>query len=86
MHRERSYGPGFRKEFPLKGGKYRADAVKMKPGSDIAYIKELKPNNPRAIERGEKQLKKYAKQLKKEYPHINEIETEVITNNRPDCP
>jgi RHS repeat-associated protein len=51
-------GPDYRTEVPLPSGK-RADAVsKTKP-----EVRELKPDNPKAIRRGEKQAAAYAKEL-----------------------
>lgn len=58
IHKKWDYGPGFQKEFKLDSGK-RADAVNVKTREVI----ELKPNNPQAIARGEKQVEAYRKEL-----------------------
>lgn len=58
MHKDWSYGPGFEKEVTLPNGK-RADAVNF----ETREVVELKPNNQRAINRGEKQAASYRKEL-----------------------
>ena len=58
MHKDFDYGPGFRKEITLPSGK-RADAVNR----DKREVVELKPNNPNAICRGEKQVEGYRREL-----------------------
>jgi len=55
-HTDWDPGVGFDKEVTLPGG-YRADAV----NEAARAIKELKPDNPKAIKRGEAQLKDYIK-------------------------
>lgn len=64
MHKEWDYGPGTIKEYRIPGYG-RADAVDL--SKKIVY--ELKPNNPRAIRRGMKQLQRYATGLSKMYPN-----------------
>ena len=54
MHESWDYGPGTEKEYRIPGVG-RADAVDK--ANKIVY--ELKPNNPRAIARGYKQLERY---------------------------
>lgn len=51
-------GPGFDKEVTLPSGR-RADAVN--PADRV--VKELKPNNPRAVRAGEKQVDAYRTEL-----------------------
>jgi hypothetical protein len=57
-HTDWNAGKGFRKEVRLPSGK-RPDAVNW----DTQTVKELKPDNHRAIQRGEKQLEGYRKEL-----------------------
>jgi hypothetical protein len=57
-HKDWNPGEGFEKEVRLPSGK-RADAVNVK----TREVKELKPNNPRAIARGKKQVEGYRKEL-----------------------
>ena len=59
MHKKYNSGEGYNKEFPLPSGK-RADAVNI----DKADVRELKPNNKRAIKAGENQVKNYVNELK----------------------
>ncbi|MFY0572758.1 hypothetical protein ACN28E_54260 [Archangium lansingense] len=54
-------GPGFEKEVTLPSGK-RADAVNI----ESREVKELKPDNPRAQKRGERQVEGYRRELEKE--------------------
>ena len=71
-HKEWDYGQDNKtifKEYDFKAkhgieGVGRADAVDL--GNNIVY--ELKPNNARAIQRGWKQLERYANALKKVFP------------------
>ena len=56
--RDRLYGPNYQPEFLLPSGR-RSDAVNFATRDVI----ELKPNNPRAIRRGERQAKSYAEEL-----------------------
>ncbi len=58
QHKDKDYGPGYEKEVRLPSGKV-ADAVNVEEG----IVKELKPNNPRAIKRGERQAGGYAAEL-----------------------
>jgi hypothetical protein len=53
-------GEGFVKEFTLPSGR-RADAVNFAK----RIVKELKPDNAKAIRRGEAQVTKYAEELSK---------------------
>ena len=57
-HAEWDPGEGFEKEVTLPSGK-RADAVNF----DEQHVKELKPNNPRAQQRGERQVERYRQEL-----------------------
>ena len=57
-HKEHDYGPGFEKEVTLPSGK-RVDALNW----ETREVVELKPNNPRAIRRGEKQVEEYRQEL-----------------------
>jgi len=63
MHRTFDFGPGFRREFTLPSGR-RADAVNLR----TREVVELKPNNPRAIALGRRQLDAYARELEELYP------------------
>jgi len=64
-HEEHDYGPGFEKEHRLPSGK-RADAVNLETGEVV----ELKPNNERAIRRGEKQVEEYRKELEEKFEKL----------------
>jgi len=55
-------GPGFEKEFPLPSKK-RPDGINFETNE----IKELKPNNPNAIKKGQKQLNNYVKEATEQY-------------------
>ena len=59
-------GPGYKKEQSLPSKK-RVDAINRKEG----IVKELKPNNPRAIKRGEKQVQQYVDELNRVDPLPN---------------
>lgn len=63
MHKTWDYGPGFEREFTLPSGK-RVDGINF--GS--RHVVELKPNNPRAIRLGERQLQGYLDELNQAYP------------------
>ena len=65
MHKDYNPGDGYIKEFTLPSGK-RADAVSLEKGD----ARELKPNNSRAIKRGEKQAQSYMNELQTLYPDI----------------
>ena len=65
MHLTTNYGPGNWSKDVIPGTKLRPDAVDMTTG--IVY--ELKPNNPRAIARGYKQVQKYVEALRKAFPN-----------------
>ncbi len=58
VHRAWDPGPGFVKEERLPSGK-RPDAVNYQ----TRVVKELKPNNPSAMRRGERQVEGYRKEL-----------------------
>lgn len=60
-HKDYDPGPGYVKESPLRSGR-RPDAVNQEAG----IVRELKPNNPRAIKRGEKQVERYRQELEAE--------------------
>ncbi len=79
IHKAWDYGTGFDKEVRLAGGKYRTDALKIDSATGIGYIKELKPNNPKAIAMGEKQLERYKKAAQLKYTDITKWVTEVVT-------
>ena len=57
VHKDRQYPPGFKKEVQLPSKK-RMDAY----NKETKEIIELKPNNQRAIKKGEKQLEQYCKE------------------------
>ena len=61
-HKDWDPGEGFEKEVTLPSGK-RVDAVNF----EQKHVKELKPNNPRAVKRGEKQVEPYRKELQEEH-------------------
>jgi len=63
VHREWYYGPGFEKEFTLASGR-RPDAINF----GTREIVELKPNNPAAISRGQRQLEIYQRDLQQQFP------------------
>lgn len=63
MHQSYDYGPGFTREFTLKAGG-RVDGINF----DTREVVELKPNNPRAIRLGERQLEGYIEKLNKQFP------------------
>lgn len=62
-HRAYNPGEGYIKEYQLPSGK-KVDAVNI----EKAEVRELKPNNVRAIKRGEKQVQNYVKELQELYP------------------
>ena len=66
MHKVYNPGDEYIKEFRLPSGK-RVDAVSIEKGD----IRELKPNNSKAIKRGEKQAQSYMNELQTLYPDIN---------------
>jgi hypothetical protein len=77
IHASYDYGSGFRPEFRLANGQ-RADAVNL----GTREVVELKPNNPAAIARGERQVAGYAQQLNQEFPG-DPFTTRVVTYDRP---
>lgn len=58
MHKLQQYPTGYQKEIVLESGK-RVDAM----SNTLKHIIELKPNNPAAIQKGEKQLEGYLDEL-----------------------
>jgi len=74
-HKDWDAGEGFEKEVTLPSGK-RADGVNF----EQKHVKELKPNNPRAVKRGEKQVEPYRKELQKE--HKGDLTSSVETYDR----
>lgn len=77
VHREFDYGPGFRRELTLPSGR-RADAVNLRE----RVVVELKPNNPAAIRRGQRQLDIYKRELEDTYPGAP-FRTRLETYDRP---
>ena len=63
MHKSWDYGPGFEKEFTLEAGG-RVDAINF----ETREVIELKPNNPRAIRLGERQVADYIAKLNEQFP------------------
>ncbi|HYO55539.1 hypothetical protein [Archangium sp.] len=57
-HKDWKPGEGFKKEVRLPSGK-RADAV----NPDKREVKELKPDTPRAVKQGERQVEEYRREL-----------------------
>lgn len=62
-HQSWDYGPGFEREFRLPSGR-RVDGINFQ----TRQVVELKPNNPRAIRDGQRQLDRYLEELNREYP------------------
>jgi hypothetical protein len=62
-HADANYGPGFQNEFTLPSGR-RVDGINF----DTRTVVELKPNNPRAIRAGERQVSGYVDELNAEFP------------------
>ena len=77
IHKTFDYGPGFEREVRLPSGR-RADAVNF----ETREIVELKPNNPRAIALGQRQVARYADELNREFPG-RPFSTRVETYERP---
>jgi hypothetical protein len=69
---KRLYGEGFTPEFriidPVTGKNYRIDALKFGTKDGQWGIKELKPNTPTGITKGQKQLDNYIEILERIYP------------------
>jgi RHS repeat-associated protein len=61
-HKAFDPGPGFQKEFRLPSGR-RPDAVNF----ETKQVLELKPNNPKAIRGGERQVQQYVDELNELY-------------------
>jgi len=57
-HKDWEPGEGFKKEVRPPSGK-RADAV----NPDKQEVKELKPDNPRAVKQGKRQVEEYRREL-----------------------
>ena len=66
MHKTYNPGEGYIKEYSLPS-KRRADAVNLEKGD----VRELKPNNAKAIKTGEKQVQEYMKELQAQFPDKN---------------
>jgi len=62
IHKSWDYGPGFDTAVRLPSGRM-PDAVNW----STKEVVELKPNNPRAIRLGERQLQRYIEELNREY-------------------
>ncbi len=71
-HKEWDAGAGFLKEYTLPSGK-RCDAY----NPETCEIKELKPDNPNAKKKGERQVKKYKEEAEAETgkKHTTTVET-----------
>src|SRR5690606_15825296 len=71
-HAKRQYPPGFKKEVQLPSGK-RMDAYNQKK----KRVRELKPNNERAIKKGQKQVDQYCRECDEVYGpgHTGKVET-----------
>ena len=77
MHASYDYGPGFEREFTLGSGR-RVDALNM----ETREVIELKPNNPRQIRLGNRQLDEYIAELNEMYPGTPWT-GKVVTYDRP---
>ncbi len=62
-HKNYNPGEGYKKEYQLPS-RNRVDAI----NEELGIVRELKPNNPRAIKRGEKQVQKYVDELNRVKP------------------
>lgn len=62
MHKDWNPGKGYQKEFQLPSGK-KVDAINFQK----KHIKELKPNTPKQIREGQKQVEGYIKEAEKAY-------------------
>ena len=78
IHKAWEYGPGFEKEFTLPSGR-RVDAINF----ETREVIELKPNNPRAIRSGERQLAVYIEELNQAYPGDVPWTGSVVTYGAP---
>jgi hypothetical protein len=63
VHKSWDHGPGFEPEFRLPSGR-QVDGIKFQ----TRHVVGLKPNNPRAIRGGQRQLDDYLAELNREYP------------------
>lgn len=61
-HKDWDPGKGFEKEFTLPSGR-RADAVNF----EQRHVIELKPSNPKAVQKGRRQVKQYLEELQEVY-------------------
>ena len=77
MHTSWDFGPGFKPEFSLRAGG-RVDAINF----ETREIVELKPNNPRAIRLGNKQLDDYIAKLNEQFPG-DPWTGRIVTYDRP---
>lgn len=81
-HQSWDYGPGFRSEFRLPSGR-RVDGINFR----TREVVELKPNNPRAIREGQRQLYRYPEELNLEYPGTpGPAEWRRTIHEHPKCP
>ena len=74
IHEDQDYGPGYEKEVELPSGR-KPDAINR----DTGEIIELKPNNPRAIRRGERQVQDYMDELDQVEPRPGGWSGQVVT-------
>lgn len=78
MHASWDYGPGFEKEFRLPSGK-RVDGINF----ETRQVVELKPNNPRQIRLGQRQVDGYVDELNQAYPGDSPWPGSVVTYGAP---
>lgn len=78
MHASWDYGRGFEKEFRLPSGK-RVDGINF----ETREIVELKPNNPRQIRLGQRQVDAYVDELNQAYPGDTPWTGSVVTYGGP---
>ena len=78
MHKTWDYGPGFQPEFRLPSGR-RVDGINLQ----TRHVIELKPNNPRAIRQGQRQLDGYLAELNDVYPGDTPWTGSIQTYTRP---
>ena len=71
-HKNWNFGKGVKKEYTIRGMVNGKEVVRRIDGIDKVnrIIYELKPNNPRAIARGWKQLDQYANMLGGEWTQV----------------
>jgi hypothetical protein len=68
-HADANYGPRFSKEFTLPSGR-RGDGI----NSDTRTVIELKPNKPRAIQQGERQLSAVHRRTERRVPRRHAVD------------